>query len=86
MIEKEQRPAHWRETFALMSAVIGALVGGTVLLVLFAVPLDAFTPLGFPIGFYALAQGALIVCVIAAFWFANRQERIDRRHGAMEDV
>jgi len=85
MIENEQRPAHWRETFALMAAIIGALVGGIVLLVVFTVPLDAIKALGFPIGFYAMAQGALIACVIAAFWFANRQERIDRRHGAMED-
>ena len=86
MIEKEQRPVHWRETVAFMAAVIGTLVAGIVLLVVFTNLLDAIRALGFPIGFYMMAQGGLIACVIAAFWFASRQERIDRRHGAMEDM
>ena len=86
MIEKEQRPAHWRETRLLMAVVVTALGGAIFLLALTSGLLDAVTVLSFPLGFYATAQGVLIALVVVAYWFAGRQERLDRRHGAMEDM
>lgn len=41
--------------------------------------------LGFPLGFYMAAQGSLIVFVLMLFWFASRQDAIDRQHGMAED-
>ena len=41
--------------------------------------------LGFPLGFYMAAQGSLIVFVVLVFWFASRQNAIDREHGVAED-
>jgi putative solute:sodium symporter small subunit len=57
-----------------------------VALVAFAVPqlvepLNIIKLAGFPAGFYAAAQGALIVLVIIAFIVAARQEEIDRQDG-----
>ena len=88
MIEAEQKPAHWRSTKLLAASVLAALIGCFLVLLPAISLLDAFTFYGFPfpVGFYLLAQGLLIGLVIAAFWFAIRQERIDRRHGAMEDM
>lgn len=40
---------------------------------------------GFPLGFYMAAQGSLIVFVIMLFWFAARQDSIDRQHGMAEE-
>ena len=40
---------------------------------------------GFPLGFYMAAQGSLIVFVILIFWFAGRQDSIDREFGVAEE-
>lgn len=47
-------------------------------------PLNIVKLAGFPAGFYAAAQGALVVLVIIAFIAAARQEEIDRQDGARE--
>jgi putative solute:sodium symporter small subunit len=36
--------------------------------------------LDLPLGFFLGAQGALLAFVVMAFWFAGRQDRIDRDH------
>ena len=41
--------------------------------------------LGFPLGFYMAAQGSLIIFVILIFWFAGRQDSIDREFGVAEE-
>jgi len=44
-------------------------------------PLNLIDFLGFPLGFYMLAQGALIAFVLIAIVSAWRQDRIDARQG-----
>ena len=44
-------------------------------------PLNLIDFLGFPLGFYILAQGALIAFVLIAIVSAWRQDRIDVRQG-----
>jgi putative solute:sodium symporter small subunit len=51
----------------------------------FVVPLNNIVILGFPLGFYMAAQGSLIAFVILIFWFAARQDAIDREFGVAED-
>jgi putative solute:sodium symporter small subunit len=51
----------------------------------FVVPLNNIVFLGFPLGFYMAAQGSLIAFVILIFWFAARQDAIDREFGVAED-
>ncbi len=86
MIDKQQRPSHWRKTSGLMAMVMAGLAVGVLLMPLLTDPLNRLVILSFPLGFYVIAQGAVIVSIVAAFWFANHQERLDRRHGAMEDI
>jgi putative solute:sodium symporter small subunit len=50
----------------------------------FARQLNEIVILGFPLGFYMAAQGSLIIFVALIFWFANRQDAIDRACGVAE--
>lgn len=72
----------WRETARLSLAVVVALV----LIVLFFVSLvEEPGSDGFPIGLVAAVTGLPAAIALLVFWFAGRQERIDRRHGLYED-
>ena len=50
----------------------------------FAVPLNAFQLLGFPLGTYMAAQGSVLVLLALVFLFARRQDAIDRAHDVAE--
>ena len=47
--------------------------------------LNAIVILGFPLGFWFAAQGSLIVFVVLLFWFARKQDAIDREFGVAEE-
>jgi putative solute:sodium symporter small subunit len=75
---------YWARTKRLMviTLVIWAIFGYGIHL--FAPALNEIVILGFPLGFYMAAQGSLIVFVVLIFWFANRQDAIDRESGVAE--
>lgn len=86
MIEDEHRVGHWRQSIIWAAVALSVVFLFAFLAPLNVDPLNGLIVLGFPLGFFLAAQGALIAFVILAFWFANRQERTDRRHGASEDL
>jgi putative solute:sodium symporter small subunit len=47
-------------------------------------PLNLLEFLGFPLGFYLLAQGALIAFLLIAIVSAWHQDRLDARDGKIE--
>jgi putative solute:sodium symporter small subunit len=47
--------------------------------------LNSVVILGFPLGFWFAGQGSLIIFVVLLFWFARRQDQIDRDHGMAEE-
>ena len=47
--------------------------------------LNSISILGFPLGFYMAAQGSLLAFVIMLFYFAKRQDTIDREEGVAEE-
>jgi len=51
----------------------------------FADALNAFTFMGFPLGFYMAAQGSEVAFVIILFWFAWAQNKIDVSCGVAEE-
>ena len=76
---------HWAKTKSLMITVrIIWLVFG-YLVHMFVNTLNAVSFIGFPLGFYMAAQGSLIVFVVTIFWFAARQDAIDREFGVAEE-
>ena len=74
----------WSKTWSLMVTVlvIWAIFGYGIHI--FVIPLNEIVIAGFPLGYYMAAQGSLIVFVVLIFWFASRQEAIDREAGVAE--
>jgi putative solute:sodium symporter small subunit len=85
--EQEREQAHWRKTTNLMLTHLGIWFFFGYIIHMFVNVLNKFTIpiLGFPLGFYMAAQGALIVFVVQLFLFARQQNRIDREFGYAED-
>ena len=75
---------YWARTRSLMITclVIWGIFG--YLIHAFARPLNEIVIMGFPLGFYMAAQGSLIIFVLLIFWFAKRQDAIDREFGVAE--
>jgi putative solute:sodium symporter small subunit len=85
--EQEREQAHWRKTTNLMLTHLGIWFFFGYIVHMFVNVLNKFTIpiLGFPLGFYMAAQGALIVFVVQLFLFAKQQNKIDREFGYAED-
>ncbi len=86
MDEVRQRRRHFVRTAGLALFVVGGMIALVIAVSLYVRDLDAIVILAFPLGYWLMAQGVLIVAVIGAFWFAARQERIDRTHGVTDEI
>ena len=76
------RNERWRSTARLSLAT----VAGLVVLILFFLSLDETAGgAGYPLGLVVAASGLPLAGILLIFWFAARQEQVDRRHGAFED-
>lgn len=75
---------YWAKTKRLMivSLIIWAVF--SFLVHAFVSALNEIVILGFPLGFYMAAQGSLVIFVVLIFWFAGRQDAIDREFGVAE--
>lgn len=80
-----RRVEHWRRTKALMVTTLVIWAVFSFVVHWFATGLNAFHFLGFPLGFYMAAQGSEIIFVVLIFWFASRQDKIDRETGFAEE-
>ena len=78
---------HWARTTRLMLTHLGIWFFFGYIIHMFVWQLNTYTVpiLGFPLGFYMAAQGALIVFVVQLFLFARQQNKIDRDHGYAEE-
>jgi putative solute:sodium symporter small subunit len=77
--------AYWSKTMKLMYIMMGLWLFFSFVIHIFVVPLNAIRIAGFPLGFYMAAQGSLIAFVVMLFWFAKRQDQIDRECGVNEE-
>ncbi len=77
--------AHWEKTRGLMFTMLGLWIFFSFIVHFFVNILNNIVILGFPLGFYMAAQGSLIAFVVMLFWFAKRQDAIDREFGYAED-
>ena len=77
--------AWWQKTKTLMWISLGIWAFFGFIIHMFVNQLNEIVILGFPLGFYMAAQGSLIAFVVLLFWFARRQDQIDREFGVAED-
>jgi putative solute:sodium symporter small subunit len=82
----ERDRLYWRQTSRLMAGVLVLWAGLSLGLPLLAAPgLDAVQILGFPLGYWLTAQGAVAGFVLLAFWYSHRQNAIDEQFQVSED-
>lgn len=77
--------AHWGKTRALMFLMLFLWIIFSFVIHIFVKELNTTVIAGFPLGFYMAAQGSLVIFVVMLFFFASRQEAIDREFGVSED-
>lgn len=76
---------YWSRTRSLMLLMLALWVFFSFIVHMFVFQLNEIKFLGFPLGFYMAAQGSLIAFVVMLFWFAWRQDAIDREEGVAEE-
>lgn len=84
-MDQRKVEAHWADTQRLTYIVLALWFLFSFVIHFFAPALNKVVIAGFPVGFYMAAQGSLIAFVVMLFWFAGRQDRIDREYGFAED-
>ncbi len=85
LADHPQHFAYRKESRALRIAVVVLLVIAALIVPVFAPLLDGVHLFGFPIGYFLTAQGAIILCVAALFWFVTMQYRTDGKFGVVDD-
>ncbi len=86
MMDASHRGAHWKSTKTNAAIAIVALAGILLLVSIFASITGGGRFLGFPLSFYLAAQGVFVALIILVYWSTGRQEKIDHRHGASEEI
>ena len=81
----EQHREYWRKNVRLTAILLAIWFVVTYVVGWYARELSAITFLGFPLGFYIGAQGALIVYVFLIYYYAKRMNRMDREFGVAEE-
>ena len=85
MSNDSQRAEHWQRTKKLMFITLTIWFIFSFVVHWFADALNAYSFLGFPLGFYMAAQGSEVIFVILIFWFARAQHKIDQETGFAEE-
>ena len=79
------RRQHWSRTRNLTIVVLVIWAIFAFVLPWYAKELNAFSFLGFPLGYYFCVQGSLIVFVLLIFFQNWRQDAIDDEFGVGEE-
>lgn len=77
--------AYWRATLRLTCALLLLWAAVSFLPGWFAGELNAVEFMGWPLGFYMAAQGALLVFLAIVWIYAYWMDRLDRRFGVRAD-
>ncbi|MGE5513156.1 MAG: DUF4212 domain-containing protein [Bacteroidota bacterium] len=86
MIERKERKPYWRHTKWQMLASLLPFLLALVALPLNADRLNGSKFLGFPLGYFLVCHGLILIAFVTIASFVNRQDAIDHWHGAHEDM
>ncbi len=84
-LTQEEAKAHWAKTSTLMWTAMAIWFFLSFVVHIYARELNAISILGFPIGFWFVAQGSITGYVILCFWSSSAQNAIDREFGVDEE-
>jgi putative solute:sodium symporter small subunit len=84
MSPSERHRAYWRRNVALTAILLFVWFAVSFVAPFYARELNAVSILGFPLGFYMGAQGALIVYVAIIWLYARYMNRLDDKYGQRE--
>jgi putative solute:sodium symporter small subunit len=85
-VDRDRQAAYWRSTLRIAAAVLAVWFAVSCLAAtLLADLLDRVRIAGFPLGFWFAQQGAEIVFVLLVAAYVRLANRLDRRHGVLED-
>ncbi|MBR0568699.1 DUF4212 domain-containing protein [Azoarcus sp. L1K30] len=76
--------AYWRRNLLLTGTLLLVWFSGTFVAGYYAIELNELSFLGFPLGFYFFAQGALIAYLLIIAAYVRIMNRLDRRYGVSE--
>jgi putative solute:sodium symporter small subunit len=85
MMERNERKPYWRHTKAQMLTSLLPFVLAIIVLPLYADALNDKRILGMPLGYFLACHGLAVIAFVTMAVFVNRQDAIDRWHGAHED-
>lgn len=85
-MELRERKPYWRHTKWQLLASLIPFVLVVIALPLYANKLNSNKFLGFPLGYFLALHGVVLLGAFTIATFINRQDAIDRWHGAHEDT
>ena len=84
-ISQDAKARHWTRTRNLTIGVLIVWFIFSFVIPWYAKELNAYTFIGFPLGYYMIVQGSLIVFVVLIFFQNWRQDAIDDEAGVGEE-
>lgn len=85
-METLDRVQYWRRTLRLTGALLALWFVVTFVASYFAHELNRFTFLGFPLGFYMGAQGAMLVYLFIVCFYAWAMRKLDQALAQSENA
>ncbi|HXF54975.1 MAG TPA: DUF4212 domain-containing protein [Hyphomicrobiaceae bacterium] len=82
----EERKPYWRDTKWQVLASLTPFLLLMMVLPLYVDRLNSNKFLGFPLGYFLVGHGLVLIAIFTVASFINRQDAIDRWHGAHEDM
>ena len=83
---KDDRQDYWQRTRRLTFALLGFWLCVTFGSTWFARDINQIVILGFPLGFYMAAQGALIIFLVIVLIYDRWMIRLERRYGLDDEA
>lgn len=80
----EKHREYWQRNLRTTAVLLGIWFVVTFVAGWYARELNDITILGFPLGFYMGAQGALVVYVLIIGYYALRMNKLDQEYGVHE--
>lgn len=75
---------YWRKNLVLTAIILAIWFVATFVVAWFAIPLAEIKFFGWPLSFYMMAQGSLIIYVALIGWYALAMRKMDIEHGVEE--